>query len=614
MAYARLHSDAGPRAVSFSLAQAAGLVVVVFAAAIAVIPLSPRLLPESLPVNLRADQADMSVITDRLPSTIGAKPGHESVSVASQDLDVRDLSSAQDSVTVVGSGGDALKTTNGGTLEVELNYDSAHVIGVVSSTNDPAGLNLKRVVSGDPIGGAMPANFRTYPFGGTAGVTDRIFQASTSGDAYSYGAVQSFRAIRSRVGQGDLVRFSARYDAGVHGVESGVGALDIGNELSFGYKDTHFGIWRRYGGLPEVQELEITAAGTDPETITLNLGGTEFIIPEADYEGSTEILARAIDIYFKRTNPSSGWNVESYGSTVLFSGTSARDLPLSTFASTGAAEGNFTLVRDGTPKNDVFTPTTQWSSLYNVPDGFDPARGNNYQIAYDSEYGRAKFYVMTSSGYMLVHTIDRFNMDSNPLVTSQGMHIGLYAYRTTPGDVISVYARGLAAFSPTFTPTRNPRVLENEIQGATTEERLILAVRTKRIVNGYTNQAEVVPLRLSASNDHNRGAIFFVRTNAQFICGTGGSLTTSTEEIYQDPGTNRITLVATPHTDDDCVHQEGTGRLLSAVAVPRLNSQQVVFDSIRVPPTLPIAVSVRMLSGTSDPDDMSAALVFYEDI
>lgn len=56
-----------------------------------------------------------------------------------------------------------------------------------------------------PVNNFLPANFRAYTSGsGTAGVTDREFTCTTGETALGYGAVQSFRCLSYRAGQGAL--------------------------------------------------------------------------------------------------------------------------------------------------------------------------------------------------------------------------------------------------------------------------------------------------------------------------------------------------------------------------------------------------------------------------
>ena len=105
-------------------------------------------------------------------------------------------------------------------------------------------------IEGSATYGLIPANFREFDAtGGTTGVENRMFKVSSGTSVGGYGAIQSFRSIPHRVGKGVTGRFSGYFPSNVASSWQGIGFISIGEEMSFGYNGTSFGVWHRYGGL-----------------------------------------------------------------------------------------------------------------------------------------------------------------------------------------------------------------------------------------------------------------------------------------------------------------------------------------------------------------------------
>ena len=128
-------------------------------------------------------------------------------------------------------------------------------------------------ISLNAINNLIPANGRTFTgLGGTVTAADRHFICNTGTTIFAYAALQSFRSITYREGQGASVRFAAKYATGVASSWVGCGMISIGDEIAFGYNGEAFGTWHRHGGLAEVQTLTVTGAagGAESATLTLN--------------------------------------------------------------------------------------------------------------------------------------------------------------------------------------------------------------------------------------------------------------------------------------------------------------------------------------------------------
>lgn len=129
------------------------------------------------------------------------------------------------------------------------------------------------VIQSTPVYGFLPANFRSFTSGtGTSGISSRMFQVTTGTGVGGYGAIQSFRSLNYKAGQAGLVRLTALFESNVANSWQGAGLISVGDELSFGYNGTDFGVWHRYGGLAEARVITITgAAGGSAADVTAAL-------------------------------------------------------------------------------------------------------------------------------------------------------------------------------------------------------------------------------------------------------------------------------------------------------------------------------------------------------
>lgn len=552
----------------------------------------------------------------QLPDALGAAPAGESLSVSATDLDTRDLAYSQDSITVHGSEGTSIKTDYTGRLQVNatiqgsegapLKADSAGRLfveyqtttldrlstGTVTASNDVAGLNIQRHLAADAAANLIPANFLQFTDGtGTTGAANKRFFVASGTSFAGRGVIQSFRSLHTKHGQADVVRMSAYFSAPAAATSCGIGAFDIGNELSFGYNGLEFGIWHRYGGLAEVRRLEVVTGASGPETLTIFVDGESFAL--VTNESDIENLAYRIE-EAARANLSS-WVAESVGEFVFF--TSTDDLQHTggfNVSSDGVANATFTTITTGTPRQSQHIPVAEWSP--GPPVGFNASLGHNYQITYVSEYGDARFYIGSVNGYTLVHEIVNDNVGTDMLIESQGMHLGMYAYQLqNNGTDVAVYARSIAGFSPKSPFIRNPRAIVRS-QTATTTETQLFALRARRQVNGIVSQAEIQPLELFISTSNNNREVN-VRIYSNPTPTGVRNWITSNDNLISQYDLSDITV---------------TGGLLLDAGTASVNSQvQKSLLAIRVPPTLELVVTISTLSGSAA---TSGTLTWYEDI
>ena len=474
--------------------------------------------------------------------------------------------------------------------------DSVHGVGA-DLAGDSVGVPLFPVVAGNPWY-SMPSNFRTVlsGTGAAAGIESRQFKVSSGTDALGYGTIQSFRSLNFRTGISGSIRVSGRFPNPVAGTWSGIGGVSVGDEVSFGYDGTTFGVWHRWGGCSELRTLTVTAGAGGSETLTLTLNSVAYSIPLTS--GSINYTINEIVDWMDANQ--SAWSSQAQGETILFA--SLSDAPRAgtySFSSTGTAAGTIAQTTAGITKEYEHVPMANWNGR--KPSEFDPECGNNYIIDYEAGHGDIAYKIRehATGHYTVAHVIRGGSLGGDLNMGNPCLPVGCYAYSvggTTSTDVFAAY---LSAFTEAVeSPTRNPRAAGNTKSVGTTLTN-ILTIRNRRSYGGFINQGEIEPLVLTLANDGTKTAVFQLRANPT----VGGT------PVWTEPGTNLISDIDTAGTT---VTEDG--RDLDSFVVARQSSIQVDLQKIRIrlPPTLRLVVAGQMASGASA--DLSAALTWYEDV
>jgi hypothetical protein len=480
---------------------------------------------------------------------------------------------------------------------IQRDSSSVNVSNINSSAyGEIVASQLVPQVTGSAIYNFIPSNFRTFLAGnGTAIAEDNIFKV-TSGDALGhYGTIRSFRSLNYKTGQGAHVRMCARFLTPQANSWSGCGAINLGDELSFGYNGLEFGIWHRYNGRAEVRDLQITTPAGGSETASITINGVLYSVPITS--GTVQDNAYEIEQYLLTNG--AGFEVEQIDDIVRIDFTSdgAKSGTYS-FSSTGSAIASFSQVTAGVTKTSDHIPQSDWNGY--IFSELDPSKGNTYEITYHNGYGDMYFYIEDSRGDLqLVHTERWSNRKISPNLANPSIHVGVYATSigaTTPVEVECPYLAGFV--SGVLSPTRNPRAEDNTKSIDTTLTN-ILTLKNSRTYNGIHNQVEIAPRSITLTNDGNKGAIFELRANPTVAGPTN----------FQEVGNN---LISQKDVSGGTVTENG--RYLGSWAVARLSSLTVDLNAlnIRQPPSLRLVLCGKMTSGS--PADLSATIVWYEDI
>lgn len=454
-------------------------------------------------------------------------------------------------------------------------------------------------IQGCPVYNLIPANFRTFTLGsGTSTVTDKMFTVTTGTSSGGYGAIQSFRALNYKVGVSGNIRFSALFSTGgIANSWQGAGLLNIGDELSFGYSGTSFGIWHRYNGLAEVRTITVSGAASGSETLTLTLNSVAYSIPLTS--GTTAHNAYEISNWLNDEGNQTIWKADQVDSTVIISAQSDGAKSGTYSYSSGTSTGSIAQNTAGITKTSDFIQQSDWNQ--NTFPELDPTKGNMYGITYKyTGFGNINFYIddIHFGTPILVHVIKYTNSNITPNLGNPSLRTGIYCISLGSTTNITVRSGGLAAFLQSIPQvTRNPRGYVNT-QEVTSSYTNILTLRNRRTYNSLVNQVEIEPEFISLSSESSKNVEFELRSTTD----------TGVEQNFTAVGTNLVTDV------DVSAVTITSGRLLFAGTLAPGNDIKFNLAElrIRIPPSLHLVLQAKVTGGASS--SVTGSITWLEDL
>jgi hypothetical protein len=344
------------------------------------------------------------------------------------------------------------------------------------------------------------------------------FIASCGTDVGGYGVIRSKRALRYRPGQGAEALFTARFGSPIPNHQMGAGLITSGNEISFRYQNTTFGVFHRTGGRLEIQKLTINTPASGAETLTITLNNTTFNV------NVTSGIASK-NAYEISTGTYSGYQAFSNGSTVIFHAQSVGN-QTGTFSvsSTGTLAGTFTEVKSGASNIDNFIPQSDWN--IDKMDGtgpsgmiLDPTKGNVYRIDFQYlGFGGINFYIEDDNlgTFQKVHQIKYSNRYTTTNLLNPTFKVGWFSYSFGSTTDVAIYGGSAACFNQGFIkPFRNPDSHAYNKTGITTTLTNIISFRNRAVFSNSINLTEVIPLFVSFSVSATKPVQFTIYKNAQ---------------------------------------------------------------------------------------------------
>lgn len=343
--------------------------------------------------------------------------------------------------------------------------------------------------------------------GGTAvrNASEGTMKVSTGTNVSGLAAFTSSRALIYRAGQGNMVRFSAKFTAAVDDSTQAAGAQSATDGFTFQYQGTVFGINYRRGGDVELRELLITTFATGAETATVTTNGTAYSVP---LTGVGSLVGDANEIADSLNAQDPFGIYQQVDDTVLYQ--AAFPDPQTGFAySSASSVAVWSTVTTGVDIAEFFIPQSTWN-MDNKPD-LDPTKFNVYQIQYQFlGSGHIEFFIEDSSTgqFVLVHRIKFANTSTIPSLKNPNLKLAIFAISEGSTTDLSVETVSMAAFRQgEFLNSGQANGADNSLTSTTTEQSLF-SIKVRGEVGGRLLLGELIFNSISASTDSGKGAVF----------------------------------------------------------------------------------------------------------
>jgi hypothetical protein len=315
---------------------------------------------------------------------------------------------------------------------------------------------------------------------------------------------------------GCILRWTARFASPIALSTQRAGGVTLGNELTFGYNNTDFGILIRNSGKPEIRKLTVTVAATGNETATITLNGVAFTPSLTSGTTAHNAAELAAATY-------TGWNVTHNGSVVTFLAQSV-DAKSGTYSisSTGDADGTFAQTSAGASVNDNFINQTAWN--VNKCDGtgafpmvLDQTKGNVYQIKFQYlGFGNMDFFIENPADgrFQLVHRLQYANANTSPSLTIPDFKVGVFCASLGSTTDISTFAGSFyGAVEGKIDELLNPDSVGNSQTAVGTTLTNVISIRVRLEINGIINLRELDLHNVSGAADGTKPVEFELLLN-----------------------------------------------------------------------------------------------------
>lgn len=469
-----------------------------------------------------------------------------------------------------------------GEVEVESKYPEFQIDGVY-------GINASLTESTTSATGSVTSS-------------NNLLIAATGTTAGATATLQSRKRLRYQPGVGALVRYTAKFDAGIADcyLLAGVGTAESG--YYFGYVGTSFGILHVTGGVREIQTLTVSGGATSATNVTITLDNVAFVTAVTNAGGNATLTAYEIA---NRSGGYTGWIAEQRGATVVFVARAAGN-KTNTFsynAGTSGSAASFAETLAGVSSTDTFIPQSSWNGDKldgTGPSGvtLNPQYGNVYEIGIQYlGYGGVTFKVEIAApgnnpDFVAVHTIRIPNSQAAVSVTQPSFPFRIAAVSagsTTNKSVSCGSAAGFRCGNLHFTGPRMSPVREtNGFVGSTAATYYpLFTVRNDLVYGGRANQAVSHILSVTGAHDDATPVGYYLIRNAT-LTGTPSFAAFSTSSaLYWDVAAATCTI----STNEQVV---------AAYYVGAQGTLQFQFeDDITLQPGEALTLACRAVTGTA---------------
>ena len=370
-----------------------------------------------------------------------------------------------------------------------------------------------------------PANMSNMEvFSATGGSVDNDsnkFRCQTGTSIGGYGVTRSKETLNYHAGQGIEAKFTASFTQGVPLSIQFAGMFTVTDTIAFGFDGEDFSALHSYGGISNVEEIEVTATGAGTCTVQLDGDSVGIAVTNSDTETNAEEIRAGL---FADPTIGAKWRFEQVGSKCFCIANNV-GVKAGAMSISGGVTATITQNKTGTAKTDNHTP----QSNFNLPgapfEGFDPTKLNIYKITL-GYLGVANIiysiYNPAISDFVDVHTIEWANQQNITTIINPNLKIG-WTSASLGSSGTNLTVEGASAELSLQGDNINLNDVHssqgNKTSVGSANDINILTIRNRTILNNLYNLAKVFPLRVSASNDHNKPIIISIYKNAT-ISGT----------------------------------------------------------------------------------------------
>jgi hypothetical protein len=422
--------------------------------------------------------------------------------------------------------------------------------------------------------------------GGTADNNGNLFRCQSGTSVGGYGVIRSKETLNYRAGQGIEALFTASFTTGIANSLQFGGLFSLTDTVAFGYDGANFSCLHSYGGVAEVQVLEVTVTGAGTCTVTLDSDSVGISVTNSDIVTNANELRVGLE---GDATLNGKWRFEQVASKVYCISKTVGD-KTGTMSISGGVTATITEATAGADKTDGHITQASWNITTSPFASFDPTKINVYkiQIGY---LGVANItysiYNPDTREFVKVHSIKWSGAYNVTHVINPNFKIGwTSASLGSSGTNLTVTgASGAIMLEGDEIIKNNTFAYFNTKSSIGTTLTNILTIKNRVVYGDRFNLGKLFPLRVSVDNDHTKGSIIEILRNAD----VAGTLDYEFEDEF-----NSIALTEINGTTVT------NGTLIDAIVVEKGATADIDLTILKseVLPEDTITIAVRTISGT----------------
>jgi hypothetical protein len=357
--------------------------------------------------------------------------------------------------------------------------------------------------------------------GGSGDNDGNQFRVQSGTSVGGYGVVRSKETINYHAGQGIEGKITASFTTGIANSLQFAGMFSVTETVAFGYDGADFSCLFSYGGVAELQNIQVTATGAGTCTVTLDGDSVGITVTNSDVQTNAEEIRAGLA---GDATLSSKWRFEQVDDTVYCIAKAVGD-KTGSFSVSGGVTANITEAAAGVAKTDAHVAQSSWNIKTSPFSGFDPTKINVYKIQFGF-LGAANIlfsiYNPETRRFVDVHQIKWANTSTSTHIGMPNLKMGWTAASLgSSGTNLTVKGASTEAAIEGDEIKRNDTHAEDNTKSGVGSANFtnILTLKNRVVFSDQYNLDKIEVLRMSVENEGNKGLIVELIKNAT-IAGT----------------------------------------------------------------------------------------------